>query len=311
MSDLSAFPPLRIIAYSDFYDVPDRKVWGDYWLKENLLREFEKAGYPVAGQNPAILLHLFGEPLKDLPSAAYPILWIHSHPDWITPEILKRYQKLYCISEPFTRKITSWGFEAEMLMVPTAMTPLVRKKRYDIVFVGNTKKGEKRKVIRDLGDSPYNVKVWGWGWKGLIPDKWYGGEYYENGKLNELYASSRVVLNDHHEDMRQEGFINPRILDVLASGGFVISDRVKGIGEIFGGSVPVYDTPEELRGLIDRYLQDDAGRERLAAEGRGIALRHTYGGCVGEITGHIASVSDTLFSWRARRKTSRPPASSS
>jgi spore maturation protein CgeB len=303
MSDFSSFPPLHIIAYSDFYDVPDRKVWGDYWLKQNLSREFEKTGYPVGGLDPGILLHLFGEPVKNVAPGPYAILWIHSHPDWITPEILRSYQKIYCISQSFTRKITSRGFDAETLMVPTAMIPLVRRKKYDIVFVGNTKKGEKRKVIRDLGDSPYNVRVWGWGWKGLIPDEWYGGEYYENGRLNELYASSMIVLNDHHEDMRREGFVNPRILDVLASGGFVISDRVEGLREIFGGSVPVYDTPEELRGMIDSFLKDDAGRQHLAAEGQRIALRHTYSGCVREITGHIASVSDTLFSWRARRTT--------
>jgi spore maturation protein CgeB len=303
MGDFSSLPPLGIIAYSDFYDVPDRKVWGDYWLKENLLREFAGAGYTVGGVNPGILLHLFGEPVKDIARSAYAILWIHSHPDRITFEILRRYQKIYCISESFTRKIISWGFDAETMMVPTAMTPIVRRKKYDIVFVGNTKKGQMRKVIRDLGDSPYNVRIWGWGWKGLIPDEWYGGEYYENSRLNELYASSRIVLNDHHEDMRREGFLNPRILDALASGGFVISDRVKGIGELFGRSVPVYDTPEELRNMIDRFMRDDAGREHLAAEGRRIALRYTYSACVRKIVGHIASVSDTLFSWRERRTT--------
>jgi spore maturation protein CgeB len=303
MRDFSSFPSLRIIAYSDFYDVPDRKVWGDYWLKEYLLKEFAKAGYPVGGPTPGVLLHLFGEPVEDIAPGAYPILWIHSHPDWITPQNLSRYRKIYCVSGSFTQKIVSWGFDAETLMVPTAMTPLARDKRYDIVFVGNTKKGEVRKVIRDLGDSPYDVKVWGWGWKGLIPDEWYGGEYYENERLNQLYASSKIVLNDHHEDMRREGFVNPRILDALASGGFVISDRVKGIGEVFGRSVPVYDSPEELRSIIDRFMRDDAGREELSAEGREIALRYTYGTCVRKITGHIASVSDTLFSWRERRTT--------
>ncbi len=295
MDDLSSFPPLRIIAYSDFYDVPDRKVWGDYWLKENLLEEFSKAGYPL-GPGPGVVLHLFGEPVEEVVPAAYPILWIHSHPDWITPEILGRYRKIYCISESFTHEIASWGFNAETTMLPTSMTPLVRKKKYDIVFVGNTKKGQMRKVISDLGDSPYDVKVWGWGWKGLIPDEWYGGEYYENGRLGELYASSRIVLNDHHEDMRREGFINPRILDVLAGGGFVISDRVEGIGKIFGRSVPLYDTPEELRSMIDRFMLDDGAREQLAEEGRKVALGYTYGDCVRKIIRHITSVSDTLFS---------------
>ncbi len=219
-----ARPPIGIVAYSDFYDQPARKVWGDYWLKENLIREFSGLGYPIDNKSPNILLHLFGEPLAALPSDTYNILWLHSHPDRTSSDILKKYHKIYCISGPFTEKITDMGFDADFLMLPTNMTPVDRDKKYDIVFVGNTRRNKTRKVIHDLMGSPYHIKIWGWGWKGLIPDEWYGGEYYENALLNELYASSKVVLNDHHDDMRREGFINPRVLDVLASGGFVISD---------------------------------------------------------------------------------------
>ena len=226
--DFSASPPIGLIAYSDFYDQPEQKVWGDYWFKENLMKEFVRSGYPVDNRSPKVLLHLFGEPLADLPSDTYNILWVHSHPDRVNPEVLKKYQKIYCISKPFIRKIKDMGFDADFMMIPTNMTPVHCKKKYDIVFVGNTRQNKMRKVISDLGDSPYQVKIWGWGWKGLIPDKWYGGEYYENARLNELYAASRVALNDHHEDMRREGFINPRVLDVLASGGFVVSDEVAG-----------------------------------------------------------------------------------
>lgn len=303
----SSLPPLRIIAYSDFYNVPDRKVWGDFWLKENLLREFAKAGYPAGQQNTGVLLHLFGEPRGDISSGIYNILWIHSHPDWITPTVLAKYHKIYCISPYFTEKIRNMGFDAETLMMPTNMTPLPRQKKYDIVFVGNTKDKRARKVIRDLGDCAHLVKIWGWGWQGLIPDEWFGGEYYENSRLNELYASSKIVLNDHHEDMRREGFLNPRVLDVLASGGFVISDRVKGIEEIFGRSVPLYDDPGDLRSMIEKYLREDHTRESLAAEGQQIALRFTYADSVKKIMRHIGSVSDKLFSWAEKRKRRKQP----
>jgi spore maturation protein CgeB len=269
-------PPLGIAAYSDHYDIPPRKVWGDYWIKETLIKEFASMGYPVDNASPAALLHLFGEPLTEFPRDTYNILWIHSHPDWISPDILERYDKVFCISESFCERIAAMGFTAEPLMVPTAMRPVKTKKEWDLVFVGNTKQGRCRKIVAELGETVYDVKIWGWGWKGLVPDEWIGGEYYENGRLNKLYASARIVLNDHHEDMRREGFINPRILDVLASGGFVISDRVKGIEEFFEGAVPVYDTPEDLARLIDRYMKDDDARQELSERGRTIALRYTY-----------------------------------
>lgn len=287
--DYSSFPPIGIVAYSDFYDVPERKVWGDYWFKEDLMREFLEAGYPVDNSDPKVLLHLFGEPLESIPAHTYNILWIHSHPDWISPEILAKYDKIYCISKPFIEKIGHMGFDAQWLMIPTAMTPVESEMEYDVVFVGNTKQGKARKIILDMGSPPCGVKIWGWGWKGLIPDEWYGGEYYEHRMLGGLYASAGIILNDHHEDMIREGFINPRILDVLASGGFVISDRVDGMDDIFAGSVPSYITPDELRGLIDLYIRDEEARRAVGLKGREIALKYTYHYACKELIRHISA----------------------
>ena len=45
-NDFSTSPPIGIIAYSDFYDQPEQKVWGDYWFKENLLKEFAEVRLP-------------------------------------------------------------------------------------------------------------------------------------------------------------------------------------------------------------------------------------------------------------------------
>jgi len=290
-----SLPPIGVIAYSDFYDQPEKKVWGDYWFKENLTKAFAEAGCPVDNSSPKILLHLFGEPLADLSSDTYNILWIHSHPDWINPEILEKYQKIYCISRPFIQKLIDMGFDADFLMVPTNMTPVHCEKKYDIVFVGNTRQNRVRKVISDLGDSKYQVKIWGWGWKGLIPEAWYGGEYYENARLNELYAASKIVLNDHHDDMKREGFINPRVLDVLASGGFVISDDMPEMVDFLECSVPTYRSREELRALIDAYISDDTAREKLAEKGRKIASQYTYEACCSEIIRHISTLSGKLF----------------
>ena len=288
--NLSLSPPIGIIAYSDFYDLPERRVWGDYWLKENLAGEFVKLGYPVDHSRPGILLHLFGEPVLDLPSYTYNILWIHSHPDWITPGILGKYRKIYCISEHFTKKIIGMGFDAETMMIPTNMTPLNMRKVYDIVFVGNTKRNLARKIIRDMGILPYNIKIWGWGWRGLVPDEWFAGDYYENRKLNQLYAASKIILNDHHEDMRREGFLNPRVLDGLASGGFVISDNVPGMNELLDDSVITYETPAELRGLVEKYLNDDSGRAALTKKGVRAALKYTYAASCLKIISHIKGI---------------------
>jgi spore maturation protein CgeB len=119
-------------------------------------------------------------------------------------------------------------------------------------------------------------------------------KYYENTGLNELYAASKIVLNDHHDDMQREGFINPRVLDVLASGGFVVSDDVLEINDIMDSCVPTYHSPEELHRILDSFVSDNAGREKIVKRGREIALRYTYAACCREIIRHISTIS-TLF----------------
>jgi spore maturation protein CgeB len=77
--------------------------------------------------------------------------------------------------------------------------------------------------------------------------------------------------------MRDEGFVANRVYDVLASGGFVISDDVVGIENEFDGAVPVYEDRDELWRLIETYLADPAGRATLAERGRRIVIeRHTF-----------------------------------
>ena len=95
------------------------------------------------------------------------------------------------------------------------------------------------------------------------------------------------MVNDHHEDMRREGFINPRIPDVLASGSLVISDHVTGMEDIFEDSIPVYRSPDELRSLVKKYLCDNAAQKKLIERGRQIAVKFSYSKAAVTIVKHI------------------------
>ena len=109
-----------------------------------------------------------------------------------------------------------------------------------------------------------------------MPEKCYGGGYVDYARLNELYNSSLITLNDHHEDMSREGFVSVRIFDILASGGFCISDKNCEIEKIFGDTVPQYESPEHLKKLIDFYISHPKQREELMKKGREIVLKHTW-----------------------------------
>lgn len=268
---------IAIVSPSDLQqDLYLRLLWGDYWVRYELIKAFGETGCIVTNVEPDIVIHLFGSPRK-LPKNAYKIIWIHSHPDLVNAKVLRQYDKIFCLSPSFIKKINQMGFEAELMIGATAKRPIQREIKYDIVFAGNSRRlPYGRKIVQDVGETPYNFKVWGWGWKNILPERYHGGEYFDNQRLNELYASSLITLNDHHEDMNREGFINPRIFDILASGGFCISDKNCGINEIFGDSVPQYESPKHLRELIDFYINHPDERLKLMEKGRKIALSHTW-----------------------------------
>lgn len=94
--------------------------------------------------------------------------------------------------------------------------------------------------------------------------------------MENLYASARITLNDHHPDMAREGFVSNKIFDILAGGGFVISDTNPGLNRIFGSLVPQYGSPEHLRELVGYYLERDDERRSRMKMARKIALTHTY-----------------------------------
>jgi len=268
---------VSIVSSSDFDpDLYRQLQWGDYWVKYELTKALGEIGCIVTNVEPAIIIHLFGYPAK-LPKNAYRIVWIYGHPDMVNAKVLSQYDKIFCLSPSFINKINEMGFEAELMIGATAKRPVQSEAKYDIVFVGNNRRlPYKRKIVQDVGETPYNFKVWGARWENILPKKYYGGEYIDNQRLDELYASSLITLTDHHEDMSREGFVSVRVFDVLASGGFCISDKNYGIQEIFGNSVPQYESPEHLSQLIDFYINHPDERLKLMEKGREIALSHTW-----------------------------------
>ncbi|MCK4352473.1 glycosyltransferase [candidate division WOR-3 bacterium] len=269
---------IAIKATSDFErNLYTRLQYGDYWVKYELIKVFGEMGCIVTDEYPNIVIHLFGRQTK-LPKTTYNLIWIYSHPDEVTPKLLRQYDKIFCLSSSFINKINQMGFEAKLMLGATVKKPIVSDIKYDIVFVGNARPELPygRKIIQDVGETAYNFKVWGYGWKNILPKKYYGGAYFDNQRLNELYASSLITLNDHFEDMANEGFVAVRIFDILASGGFCISDKNSGIKEIFGDTVPQYKSAEHLRKLIDFYINNPDERLELMKKGQKIALSHPW-----------------------------------
>lgn len=276
-----------IAAYSDLdHDESRRPLWGDYWVQRYLLEAFSSLGFRAESESPGLLVHLFGAPMPELPKARARALWIHSHPDRLTREIIGQYDVVFSASRMFAERLRRDGIMAEYLPPPTHMKPLGLPKSRDVVFVGNNRRNGRRKLVDDLltirTRLTCRVEIWGDGWEGVVPPDWLRGRYFPNEELNALYSSARIVLNDHHDDMAREGFLNPRIVDAVAAGALPITDPVAGLEEL--GNVPVYGNADELAQMIGFYLANDIAARAIVEQTRNNITGWTYEGAAERIS---------------------------
>ncbi len=83
-----------------------------------------------------------------------------------------------------------------------------------------------------------------------------------------------------HWDINPNGdFLNPRVYEILACGGFQLVDRRRYMEGIFedGKDLVVFDTVDDLRKKIKYYLANEEERLSIAAHGRETVVKnHTY-----------------------------------
>ena len=126
----------------------------------------------------------------------------------------------------------------------------------EILFVGNNT--FYRKAPKVVVENNLPITIYGDNWDGLAKAK-----YIDNQILRKYYSSAKIVLNDTREAMKHFGFIINRIFDVTACNGFIISDYVKEVEDIYGDSIPMYKNDEELISLLKYYLDPKNENERL------------------------------------------------
>jgi hypothetical protein len=272
---------IRISARSDRETDPQLKLmWGDHWVKQELVKGFFEAGSTVTDQEPDVILHLFGgPPKKRFSSQTQNLVWLYSHPDLVTKENLRGYDHIFCASEDFIPKLRAMGYSLiTYLPACTSKTPVNVMLKYNVIFLGNarTSRSDGRAVVDAVKKTGADFKVWGNLWDTLLPASNVGGRYWPYENIQDLYASARITINDHHPDMAREGFVSNKVFDILASGGFVISDKNPGLDRIFDGCVPQFESTEELKELLARFQNDSDERTALMERGREVALSHTY-----------------------------------
>ena len=119
--------------------------------------------------------------------------------------------------------------------------------------------------------------MYGAGWKGLIDKKYIKGEHIPNNELRKAYSSCKILLCDHWDDMRDKGFLSNRLFDASACGAFIISDKVKGVEDVFRDILLTYNDQDELKILLNNYLNSKTKREERSEASKEITIYHfTY-----------------------------------
>ena len=290
---------LKISAASSWHN------WGDYILGQDLKDGLEQIGHSVT---PYYIGNFYGDKNTDMD------IYMHGFVPFNPPKEKNKINIMYLYypletanmqkydnltnaieSDWYSLQTELWNFdliavaspsylkEIEKFGIPTIYTSQFtnpkkffyeydKDKAYDILFVGRP--GYERISAKWAIESGFDVALFGSGWQNKAPIEYFKGDYIDNEELHKYYASAKIVLNDTREDMKKAGFISNRIFDVTASRGFVISDYMPEIEQIYGDSIPMFKTKEELKFLLDFYLNHPADRIKKAKKAQEITLKN-------------------------------------
>lgn len=219
------------------------------------------------------------------------VLWYYEDPEAWKPqaEAIAQYDRLFCYSSAIGREMAeALGRAVDYLPYgssPERYAPVrlsggdVRKFGCDVSFLGKYK--ERRGVfLSALRELPgLKLGIWGHLWeKRMAGDAWLlagvRGKSLFGPEVARLFSASRINVNLNSWD--RPVAMNLRICDVLACGGFLLTEKVEEIGEAFriGEELDVFSTPDELRDKVRFYLGNEAVRQRIARRGHEKVMQH-------------------------------------
>lgn len=268
---------------------------GDFFLADDLKAGFEKLGYKVEYRfrenyedlklgNAGNVLYFKGYfNFEHLPAVKDDgrkrVLYLY-YVEGLNMEILDEADVVAGASRKFINDVViprgKQGVFVPQFTNPERFKPIEaeEEKAYPVLFVGSNHSGFGRKSVDYalLANAP--LSVFGKFWEDSLTPDVLKGQYIDNDGLNQYYANAGIVLNDHREDMIFYGFVSNRIYDVTASGGFVLTDYMPEIVDIYGDSVATYKDYYEFKEKLDYYLQHPEERKAMALKAREITLKN-------------------------------------
>lgn len=295
---------MKWVIKAGFPDAPVKKWWSEYAFSRSLKKYLKRPGHDVVVEaydewqntkDADVVVVLRGNreyfPDRTLDRCIY-IMWNLSHPGQISDEEYNAYD-LVCIgSAPYLEKMRG------RIHVPAVVLPMCAdteifypdskpcgEKKYDWIFVGNSRFVKRKSVTWSI-EHGIPLKIWGANWEGFIPDssKYVEADNIPNDDLPELYRNARVTVDDHYEDMIENGFINTRIVEALACGLPVISDDSEVLREMFQGAVLCYRDEAEFLEQTQRIEKEyDEIKEKVLSLWPLIREKYSFEACAARL----------------------------
>lgn len=283
-----------------------RFAWGDTYYAEALASALERLGQTVSidyhghHNRPTSYLDDINLDLRGLDNyipqkGKLNIMWVISHPEKVTPEIVRSFDKVYAAGSKWA-EVMSQKSGREITFLPQSTDPSVfhptevnQEFADKILFVGNSR-NILRPIVRDSIAAGLDIAIYGGGWEGLVEQKYIKGQFIPNHQLTEAYSSAKVVLNDHWDDMRQWGFLSNRLFDATSAGARVITDNIKGIERVFDNEVVrAYSTPKELKRIVTSLDYDSESIDHQSTHQK-IKDQHSFDARAQELVKFVESV---------------------
>ncbi len=183
-------------------------------------------------------------------------MWLISSAEKVSEKEVRAMDHIFVASSAYCGKLQAAG-AGNVSVLPQCTDPSVfapgfadPANRSTALFVGNSRYFERRAVTFALAEG-IDLRVWGQGWKKILPPECWAGAHIANERLGGFYASAQVVLNDHTPDMLANGFTSNRVYDVLASGVPLVTDLAD-------------DLPPEVCRFVYRFHDQQSFRQAFS-----------------------------------------------
>ena len=172
------------------------------------------------------------------------------------------------------------GFACPVLHIaanPARFRPRPEEKLYDYVFTGSYWKAPRDIEHLDPAAIGLRFALYGKNWENHPRFKAYYKGFAPYHAMARVYNQSRMLVDDANSVTKAWASVNSRVFDALASGILVVTNGAAGSAEVFDNLLPVYDSPDTLRDILRRYLDDEnLYRQTLEPLRERVLARHTY-----------------------------------